>query len=159
MDPDLLFDILEAEPKRSANGARPTPRLADKKAMAWKVAILAVTTLAFVPVLLSRNEHAGTWYVAALVAVHVAGLAVLLWKTPKGTWNLRDPAMWLRIAALGILALLLSWVGKGLTEASGTMFWLLLAGIWLLHTAGVVLLHLRGRDLACPFLPSSTNPM
>lgn len=124
-------------------------RIAAPKALAWKSVILLVTTLAFVPILLWQHELAASVYVGALVLVHVVGLGVLIARS--GDWWKDKRALGWRLGGIALLTVLLAIVGKGLTGTTGGLFWGTLGLVWVLHTAGAVLLHLRGEARSCPF--------
>ncbi len=119
----------------------------------WKTFILAATTIALIPILLWQNELAATIYLWALVAIHVIGLAVFIVGVSKediapSTWGFAG-----RIIGLVTVGVLLYIVSKGLqTPASGAVFWISLFLIWAVHTAGLLMLHLRGsKETKCPF--------
>ncbi|MEA3143018.1 MAG: hypothetical protein QOG31_342 [Thermoplasmata archaeon] len=133
-----------------------TPLLAfgNRRTFYWKTGLLAATTLALAPILLWQHAMAAQVYLVALVVVHVAGLAVIAVGAKR-----QDIAPGLRgflIRLAGILALvaLLGLAANGLTGTTGMVFWSSLFAIWALHTAGLALLHLRGRRelQACPFV-------
>lgn len=133
-----------------------TPLLAfgNRRTFYWKTGLLAATTLALAPILLWKDVLAAQVYLVALAAVHVAGIAVIAVGAKR-----QDIAPGLRgfvIRLVGILALvaLLALAASGLTGTTGTVFWSSLFAIWALHTAGLALLHLRGRRelQACPFV-------
>ncbi len=119
------------------------------KALLWKTVLLAVTTLAFVPVLLSKSAIAGAIYVAALVAVHVIGLVVILAASGKSLWADKRALLW-RLAGIVVLSVLLAIVGKGLTTTTGALFWGTLILVWALHTVGALIFHVKGDPRACP---------
>lgn len=126
----------------------------NRRTFYWKTGLLAATTLALAPILLWQHAMAAQVYLVALVVVHVAGLAVIAVGAKR-----QDIAPGLRgflIRLAGILALvaLLGLAANGLTGTTGTVFWSSLFAIWALHTAGLALLHLRGRRelQACPFV-------
>ena len=148
-DPDAYMRLLDDVP---VTRPRAQPRawyVAAPKSLLWKTVLLAVTTLAFVPILLMKHELAGAIYVAALVAVHVVGLIAIVAKS-GGWWQDKRGLMW-RLGGIAILSVLLSIAGKGLVGATGLLFWGTLGLVWLLHAAGAVLFHIRGDPRACPF--------
>lgn len=119
-----------------------------------KASTLAVATVALIPILLLQHELAATLYVAFLVVVHLAGLVIFslgvrrhdIAPTRRGLRN--------RIIGLATAVGLLYLASKGLhTEIGSTLFWASLFAIWLIHTAALMMLHLRGRaeQAACPF--------
>lgn len=119
------------------------------KALLWKTVLLAASTLAFVPVLLSKSAMAGAIYVAALVAVHVIGLVVIVAASGKSLWADKRGLLW-RLGGIALLSVLLAIVGKGLTTTTGALFWGTLILVWALHTVGAVIFHVRGDPRACP---------
>lgn len=124
----------------------------DKIAIIWKSALLLVTTVALIPIILYQEQIWAHAYVAFLVAVHLLGLVIFLWGIKKQ--DLLGRGLWIRLSGLAILTVLLYIASKGIQSGLETgVFWVSLTAIWLLHTAGLFLLHVRGqRDIACPFL-------
>lgn len=123
--------------------------IARPKALAWKTALLALTTAAFVPVLLSKSAIAGGIYVALLVAVHAIGLVVIVAANGKELWADKRGLAW-RLVGIVFLSILLALVGKGLTTTTGTLFWGTLIAVWALHSVGAVIFHIKGDPRACP---------
>lgn len=122
---------------------------------AWKVGLLAATTVALVPILLMKNEWAATIYLVALAIVHVAGLVVIVVGTKRHHIAPDTRGLAIRLVAIAILLALLYLASKGLsTSTEGYVFWGSLFAIWLLHTAGLALLHIRGarENAVCPFV-------
>jgi hypothetical protein len=122
---------------------------------AWKVALLLGTTVALVPILLSKNEMAATVYLWVLVAVHLAGLAIIAVGVKRHHIAPDRRGLVIRLTGIAILVALLYLASKGLQDSvEGLVFWGSLFAIWALHTAGLALLHIRsGREVAaCPFV-------
>jgi hypothetical protein len=120
----------------------------------WKTALLAVTTVALAPILLWKDLLAAQVYLVALAVVHVAGIAVITVGARRQDIAPDRRGLWIRLVGIAVLVALLWLAAKGLkSEASGMVFWGSLFAIWALHTAGLALLHLRGRRerQACPF--------
>lgn len=120
----------------------------------WKTALLAVTTLALVPILLYQSELGAQVYLWFLVVVHVVGLGIFAWGVGRhdiapSTWGFAG-----RVIGLVVVSVLLYFVSKGLQgTVGGVLFWGSLFAIWALHTGGLALLHLRGaRETTCPFV-------
>jgi hypothetical protein len=121
----------------------------------WKTSFLAAATIALIPILLSQHELAALIYIAFLVVIHVVGLVIFaigvkredIAPTRRGLWN--------RITGIVVAVVLLYMVSKGLqTPAESWIFWTSLFLIWFIHTAALLMLHLRGRGerrSACPF--------
>lgn len=126
-----------------------------RRQFAWKVALLLVTTVALVPILLMKNEWAATVYLVALAVVHVAGVVVIVVGTKRHHIAPDTRGLVIRLVAIALLVGLLWLASKGLsTSAEGFLFWGSLFAIWLLHTAGLALLHIRGarENTVCPFV-------
>src|SRR5688500_6013549 len=49
----------------------------DRRRFFWKTGLLAATTIALIPILLSKSEWAAQAYLVALVVVHVAGIFIV----------------------------------------------------------------------------------
>lgn len=124
----------------------------DKVPIIWKSALLLLTTIALIPIILYQERIWAHAYVAFLVVVHIIGLIIFLWGVKKH--DLLGKGMLVRVAGLVILTALLYIASKGVqTSLESGIFWVSLAAIWLLHSGGLFLLHVRGqRELACPFL-------
>lgn len=158
MQPDALLALLDATASAPAaaptRAARASPiRFERVPAFLKKSAILLVTTLAFVPVLASRSTIGAGLYLGLLLAVHVAGLFVVLAGIRRGELAFDRRGVALRVAAVVVVLALLGLAAKGVEGPMDAVFWLSLLAIWLLHTAGLALLHLRGaRDAGCPFV-------
>lgn len=120
----------------------------DTRAVVWKSAFLAVTTIALIPILLYQHKLAAGIYVGFLAVVHLGGLVVFLWGVKKEQFQ---RGLWIRVSGLVILTGLLYLASKGL-QATDAIFWLSLGAIWLLHTLGLFLLHARKEPLNCPFV-------
>ena len=122
---------------------------------AWKVALLAVTTVALIPILLSKNEWAAQVYLWILVAIHVVGLFIIGAGVKRHHIAPDKRGLVIRLVGIAVLIGLLYLASKGLqTSAEGFLFWGSLFAIWLLHTAGLALLHIRGgrENAVCPFV-------
>jgi O-antigen/teichoic acid export membrane protein len=122
---------------------------------AWKVALLLGTTVALIPILLSKNQMAATVYLWVLVAVHLAGLAIIAVGVKRHHIAPDGRGLAIRLVGIAILVGLLYLASKGLDgSVEGFVFWGSLFAIWALHTAGLALLHIRsGREAAaCPFV-------
>ena len=122
---------------------------------AWKVALLAATTVALVPILLMKNEWAAQAYLWILVAIHVVGLFIIGVGVKRTHIAPDKRGLAIRLVGIALLIGLLYLASKGLqTSAEGLLFWGSLFAIWLLHTAGLALLHIRGarENAVCPFV-------
>ena len=122
---------------------------------AWKVTLLAVTTVALIPILLMKNAWAAKVYLWVLVAIHVLGVFVILVGTKRQHIAPDARGLAIRGIAIVILVALLYLASKGLQGSTeGILFWGSLFAIWLLHTAGLALLHIRGarENAMCPFV-------
>lgn len=124
----------------------------DKTPILWKSGLLLLTTIALIPIILYQEQIWANAYVIFLIVVHVLGLLIFLWGIKAR--DLLGKGFAIRLAGLAILTGLIYLASKGVqSELETSIFWISLAGIWLLHTGGLFLLHVRGqRDLACPFL-------
>ena len=134
-----------------------TPRLTFERRgqFAWKVGLLAATTIALIPILLLKHEWAAQAYLWILVAVHVAGLFIIGIGVKRSHIAPDTRGLVIRLTAIVLLVALLYLVSKGLqTSAEGLLFWGSLFAIWFLHTAGLALLHIRGKreNAVCPFV-------
>jgi hypothetical protein len=121
---------------------------------AWKVALLLATTVALIPILLSKNEMAATIYLWVLVVVHVAGLFIIGIGVRRHHIAPDARGLAIRLVGIAVLVALLYLASKGLgTSVEGLLFWGSLFAIWALHTLGLALLHIRsGREASvCPF--------
>lgn len=122
---------------------------------AWKVGLLAATTIALIPILLMKNEWAATVYLWVLVAVHLLGIFVVAVGVKRHHIAPDRRGLVIRLVAIALLVGLLYLASKGLnSSAEGWVFWGSLFLIWLLHTAGLALLHIRGKreNAVCPFV-------
>jgi hypothetical protein len=138
-------------------GSATVPRLSFERRgqFAWKVALLLGTTVALVPILLSKNQMAATVYLWVLVAVHLAGLAIIAVGVKRHHIAPDRRGLVIRLVGIAILVALLYLASKGLQNSvESFVFWGSLFAIWALHTAGLALLHIRsGREAAaCPFV-------
>ncbi len=126
-----------------------------KAKFVWKSATLLITFAAAIPILLFQHAIGATWYLAFLVAVHVIGLVVFGWGVAKDdiaptTWGFVG-----RLIGLVTVGVLLYFISKGVTDTpvGSAIFWGSLFGLWFIHTAGLLLVHLRGREgSGCPFI-------
>ena len=139
------------------SGTAPATRMTFERRgqFVWKVAMLAVTTVALIPILLMKNEWAATVYLVALAIVHIAGVVVIVVGTKRHHIAPDARGLVIRLIAIAILVALLYLASKGLsTGTEGLLFWGSLFAIWLLHTAGLALLHIRGarENAVCPFV-------
>jgi hypothetical protein len=122
---------------------------------AWKVALLAATTIALIPILLLKNAWAAQAYLWVLVVVHVAGLFIIGVGVKRHHIAPDARGLAIRLVAILLLVGLLYLASKGLqSSAEGLLFWGSLFAIWFLHTAGLALLHIRGKreNAVCPFV-------
>jgi hypothetical protein len=133
-----------------------TPLLAfgNRRTFYWKTGLLAATTLALAPILLWKDLLAAQVYLVALAVVHVAGFAVIAIGAKRQDIAPGLRGLVIRLVGILILVALLALAANGLTGTTGMVFWSSLFAIWALHTAGLALLHLRGRRelQACPFV-------
>jgi hypothetical protein len=133
------------------------PRLTFERRgqFAWKVGLLAATTIALIPILLLKNEWAAQAYLWILVFVHVAGLFIIGVGVKRTHIAPDTRGLVIRLVAIVLLVALLYLASKGLrTSAEGIVFWGSLFAIWFLHTAGLALVHIRGKreNAMCPFV-------
>jgi hypothetical protein len=86
--------------------------------------------------------------------VHVAGLVVIVVGARRQDIAPGARGFVIRAVAIVLLVALLMLAADGLTSTTSAVFWGSLFAIWALHTAGLALLHLRGRRelAACPFV-------
>ena len=122
---------------------------------AWKTGLLAATTVALIPILLSKHELAATVYLWVLVAVHVVGLGVIGIGVKRSHIAPDLRGLVVRLIGIAVLIALIYLASKGLrTGVEGVLFWGSLFAIWALHTAGLALLHVRGKreNAVCPFV-------
>ncbi|HET6399176.1 MAG TPA: hypothetical protein VFH47_06450 [Candidatus Thermoplasmatota archaeon] len=137
----------------TAAGPAPGVRFHDRRTFWWKSALLAVTTVALVPILLWQHELAAKVYLWALVLIHVGGIFVVAIGVRRHQIAPDRRGFVIRLAAIAILVGLLYLAAKGLESTVGYVFWGALFAIWALHTLGLLLLHLRSDREArsCPF--------
>ena len=122
---------------------------------AWKTALLLATTVALIPILLTKSAWAAQVYLWVLVAVHVVGLFIIAVGVKRTHIAPDTRGLVIRLVGIGFLVALLYLASKGLqTSTQDVLFWGSLFAIWALHTLGLALLHIRsGREAAaCPFV-------
>ncbi len=127
----------------------------DRKRFYWKVALLAATTIALVPILLLKDQGLADLYLWVLVAVHVGGVFIVVIGVKRQQIAPDARGLVIRLVAIALLIGLLYISSLGLRNATlDWVFWGSLFAIWALHTAGLALLHIRGsREAAlCPFV-------
>ena len=126
-----------------------------KKRIFWaKTLLLGATTVALIPILLSKHELAATLYVVFLAVVHLAGLAIFAVGVQRHDIAPTRHGFAMRLLGLSVAVGLLYLISRGLqTAAQDALFWGSLFGIWAVHTGALALLHVRGREeaKACPF--------
>ncbi len=121
----------------------------------WKQGLLLVTFLALIPILLYRHALGANIYLWFLGVVHLIGTAIFIIGVKKEDIAPNKRGLWGRIAGLVTIALLIYLASQGLRpDDFGTaVFWWSLFLVWAIHTAGLLLLHLRGRhEKNCPFV-------
>ncbi len=122
---------------------------------AWKVALLALTTVALIPILLMKDEVFAKLYLWVLVGIHLVGLLIIGIGVKRTHIAPDKRGLAIRLVGIALLIGLLYLASKGLkTSTEGIVFWGSLFAIWLLHTAGLALLHIRGarENAVCPFV-------
>lgn len=148
--------MADAEPSSTPAGASgPAIHFVRPRQFWWKTVLLAVTTVALVPILLYQDLKAAGIYLVALAIVHVAGIAVIVVGARRQQIAPDTRGLVIRLIGIACLTLLLWLASKGLdSEASSIVFWGALFAIWALHTLGLALLHLRSRreQTVCPFV-------
>ncbi len=142
---------------RSAQEAAPAESWVffGRRQFLWKTIVLALTTIALIPVLLYKDVMAAQAYLVILIAVHILGGIVILVGVRRHQVAPDARGLIMRLVGLVILIALLALAAKGLTtELSDWVFWGALFAIWALHTLGLALLHLRSRreQTVCPFV-------
>lgn len=134
--------------------AGPRVEFRHRARFVWKTTLLLVTFLALVPILLYRDVLGAKVYLWFLVGVHAVGLAVFSWGVSRHDVAPSTRGFVGRLVGLAVVAGLLYLASKGLdSEVGSLVFWGTLFALWAIHTAGLLLLHLRGRSESCPFLP------
>jgi hypothetical protein len=134
------------------------PRLTFERRgqFAWKVGLLLATTIALIPILLSKHELAATIYLWILVVIHVAGLFIIGIGVKRDHIAPNKRGLYSRLIGIALLIALLYLASKGLqSSVEGWLFWGSLFAIWALHTVGLALLHIRSRSenaALCPFV-------
>jgi hypothetical protein len=126
----------------------------ERRRFLWKAALLAATTIALIPILLSKDEWAARVYLIVLVVVHVAGIFIVAVGVRRRDIAPDRRGLAIRLVAIVILVGLLYLASQGLqTATQDLLFWGSLFLIWLLHTVGLALLHVKGRrEATCPFV-------
>ncbi len=126
----------------------------NKARFVWKTLTLLVTFLALIPILLFQHELGAEVYLWFLVLVHVIGLVVFSWGVAKEDVAPTKWGFMGRLIGLVSVGILLYFVSKGLnTDMGSLVFWGSLFGLWAIHSAGLLLFHLRGREGSnCPFI-------
>jgi len=150
---------MEQWPTRPAEAAIPVgqaPRFEFRKKaqFAWKVFTLFITFVALIPILLYQDELGARIYLWFLVGVHVLGLVIFTIGVKREDIAPSKWGFYGRLIGLAITVGLLYWASQGLQSKFGTLaFWWSLFSIWAVHTGGLALLHIRGRnETACPFV-------
>jgi hypothetical protein len=98
---------------------------------------------------------AATIYLWVLVVVHVLGLFIIGIGVKRHHIAPDKRGLYSRLAVITVLIALLYLASKGLqSSVEGWLFWGSLFAIWLLHTLGLALLHIRGKreNALCPFV-------
>lgn len=141
-----------------SNAPAPAVRLAKPREFYIKSALLLVSTVALIPILLSKHALAAQIYLWALIIIHLAGPFLVFWGMKAENWKrmyAKPRTFWYRVVGIVSLLALLYLASKGLADASATsgIFWASLFAIWALHTGALALLHIRGKATAtsCPF--------
>ncbi len=151
-----MDEVLELWPADARDMDEPRRLVFGERAKFWwKTTLLAMTTLLVVPILAWQHEAAATLYLAFLVAVHVAGIAVFAWGLRRDHLAPTRRGLWIRIGGLVFFVTMLAWVAKGLQAGLASwLFWVSLFGVWAVHTAALLLMHVRtrGEIAACPFV-------
>lgn len=147
---------MEGAPDAGPEAGAPARRLEfrHRARFVWKTTLLLVTFVALIPILLYRDVLGAKAYLWFLIVVHALGLVIFSWGVSRHDIAPTTRGFVGRLAGLLTVAALLYLASKGLTSAVGSaVFWGSLFALWAIHTAGLLLLHLRGRGDACPFLP------
>lgn len=128
----------------------------QRRQFALKTILIAVTTVAFIPILLYKAEMAAVIAIALLIIAHVAGAVVIAIGVKRHQIAPDRRGMVIRLVGLVVLVLLIWLAATGLSghDLSSAVFWSALFAIWALHTIGLALLHLRSRreQSVCPFV-------
>lgn len=110
----------------------------------WKIALLGVTTIALIPILYFEHELGAKVYLWFLVIVHLLGLVLVFWHVDKEDIAPDRRGLVGRTMGLITMGVLLYFVSKGIgTGLGSTIFWFAFFASWLIHTAGVALMHIR----------------
>ncbi len=136
-------------------GAGPRIEFRHKARFIWKNALLLITFVALIPILLYQDVLGAQVYLWFLVGVHALGLFIFAWGVGRHDIAPSMKGFLGRLAGLATVTLLLWIASKGLnTEFGSLLFWGSLFALWAIHSAGLLLLHLRGRkETSCPFVP------
>lgn len=158
------LDVHAASPVRPTAGPVQAAASASETRRAWsdrslfymKAGVLLATTVALIPILAYQSVLGAQVYVGFLVAVHVLGLAAFAYGLRREHFGQGARGLAIRIGGLVLLTALLYLASKGLSDTFGSLvFWISLTAIWVLHTAGAAMLHLRpgqSSDSFCPFV-------
>ncbi len=121
----------------------------------WKQFLLFTTFLALIPILLYQSALGAKVYLWFLGLVHVFGTLVFIIGVKKEDIAPTRRGLWGRIAGLVTIGALIYLASQGLRpdEFGTALFWWSLFAVWAIHTAGLLLFHLRGRhEKTCPFV-------
>ncbi len=133
----------------------PPPRFEFRKRaqFIWKTFLLLVTFIALIPILLYQHVLGAQVYLWFLIGVHVLGLVIFSVGVTRQDIAPSTRGFVTRLIGLVAVAALLYLASKGLQSQFGSLlFWGTLFALWAIHSAGLLLLHLRGRDEKnCPF--------
>lgn len=154
--PTPMLKSERGNPRPVEGAPQDSPRMEfrHRARFVWKSVLLFVTFLALIPILLYQDVLGAKVYLWFLIVVHVIGLGIFSWGVTRHDIAPTVRGFVGRLVGLIVVAVLLFLASKGLHNPAGTMiFWGSLFALWAIHTGGLVLLHLRGRSEACPFLP------
>jgi hypothetical protein len=130
-----------------------TVTFAKPRQFAWKTLLLLALTLALAPIYLWKSALGAQLWVAGLLVVHLGALGVFVVRTRKE--DVAPTPFGLAWRAIGLLVAiaLLTALAK-LLVPDAPLFWPVIGAIWVVHTAGLSLLHIRAVPGApCPFVP------
>lgn len=127
----------------------------ERRMFLWKAGLLLISTVALIPILALQSDLGAKIYLAFLIIVHVAGLAIFAKGLRRKHFGTTARGLAIRLSGLVALTALLYAASKGLGDFGSAMFWFSLFAIWALHTIGAAVLHLmpeqRESDSLCPF--------